>query len=217
MNKLLLLVSAATLIGSAAVPAVAQDSSASTQATGAQRGADEITCQEISTMDTATVPGVLYYISGYNVGREEGMAGATGGTASNTTGTTTGGSDAGSGTTAQSGSTTSGSATTDSTASADSGTAADTTASTTNAPAADASGSGTTADTSGSTTTADSSAAGSSSGTSATANPQVAMIRGYFQIPVENIVVACRNAPDSRASDVIKQQSGSGTNGTSAN
>ncbi|MGF7163351.1 hypothetical protein FHS85_005014 [Rhodoligotrophos appendicifer] len=42
---------------------------------------------------------------------------------------------------------------------------------------------------------------------------------GYFEIPVKETVVACQQAPDQRASDVIEQQrnkSGSGSSNSAS-
>lgn len=211
MNRMLLLASATALFATA-IPAAAQEASGTDQTAGAQRGGNDITCREISTMDTATVPGVLYFISGYTAGRDDAMAAGSGGTASNATGSGSG--DMTSGATAQTGSDATGSASSGSTASsadasATEGAAGETTASTSTTQSSDTSGSTTTAD-AGSTT-------GQAASDGTTANPQVGMIRGYFNVPVERVMVACQNAPDSRASDVIRQESGSGASGASAN
>lgn len=217
MIRMVLLASAAVLTTVAGNPAFAQDSTQSTG--GAQRGGDEITCREVTAMDTATVPGVLYFISGYSAARSDGMAGQESGSASNMNDTDVSGADAGSGAAAKSdagGSNSSSAAGADSTtgtAAADAGSTSDATGS-----ASDVSPASTGTSSSGSgSATADSSSGSSSA--SGKANPQIGMIRGYFEVPVERVVVACKNAPDSRVSDIIRQESGSGagSGGTSAN
>ena len=215
MTRMLLLASAAVLTTAAANPALAQDS---TQSPGAQRGGDEITCREITAMDTATVPGVLYFISGYSAARSDGMSGQAGGSASNMNDSGVSGADAGSGATASSdagdsnSSSAAGADSTTGTAAADAGNTSDTTGSTSQVPDS----TGTSSSGSGSATADNASGSTSASGK---ANPQIGMIRGYFEVPVERVVVACKNAPDSRASDVIRQESGSGaaSGGSSAN
>lgn len=63
-------------------------------ASGTHKAADEVKCHEIVMMDTAVVPGTLYYIAGYHNGNQKAMGGETGASdASATDGSTAGASD----------------------------------------------------------------------------------------------------------------------------
>jgi hypothetical protein len=58
-----------TGVSALALASFAQTSGALAQeATGAERGADEITCAELARLDTALVPGVLYFVMGHGAG-----------------------------------------------------------------------------------------------------------------------------------------------------
>lgn len=57
----------------AAVPAVAQNDMTGSAASGAGSTADQMTCAELSRMDTAVVPGTLYFVAGYRRGQEDSM------------------------------------------------------------------------------------------------------------------------------------------------
>ena len=67
---------ASALLLALALPAGAQTSGQSEQtgqagqmAGAGQRTADQLTCADIATMDTAVVPGTLYFVAGYQEGR----------------------------------------------------------------------------------------------------------------------------------------------------
>lgn len=220
----------------------AQQTEQSASANGStERDAREITCREITAMDEATVPGILYFISGYSAGQGEqsmtdrtASAGST--SASGANGTTAGdlpetGAAAASGTqdTTASANTpgmddstaSDVSGTEDSTASASVSGMNDSTASssvsgTDSTAAADVSGTDDSTASAGVSATDDSTTASTTGSTDATgapgdnaANARIAVVRGYFDIPVEKTLVACGQTPDSRASDVIEQQKSS--------
>lgn len=186
------------------------------------RPAGEVTCAEITAMDTATVPGVLYYISGYRAGqRDAGMAGATAdagdGGATGTAGESMS-ADAGAAAadedTAAAGTDMSTTASTtpdaetggmtDETAGADTDTAA---ADPGAAGGADASGAPDDTDMAAAgTEQTPSPAAGAGAGSGGAGQMQLGSIRGYFEIPVEQTLVACRDAPDSRVGDLMDEQ-----------
>lgn len=189
-----------------------QDQSTSTdQASGqasGQRNADEITCRELTAMDTKTVPGVLYYISGYRAGQQNGSMGSN--SASGTSGTSNANGTSSSGTAA-------GNAATDNSSS--SGTSASGSTDTSKNNAASGSTSGSTGDNanSASSTTASKSATSGKSGSGATA--QISSIRGYFDVPVQRVMVACGKAPDNTVSqtlDTERNNAGSSSTGASS-
>ncbi|WP_457939369.1 HdeA/HdeB family chaperone [Mesorhizobium sp. 10J20-29] len=152
-----------------------------------ERDAREITCRELTAMDRATVPGVLYFISGYSAGQESKTESdkTTAASGSNETSTVTAADadlpkpDA-------------------SAATADD--AAD--------PNATASDNASSTDTSitASTNTAANSSASDDAGNGVSGNVQISVVRGFFDIPVEQTLVACGQMPDSLASDVINKQ-----------
>jgi hypothetical protein len=176
-----------------ALPAGAQTSGQSEEsgqadqmaATG-QRAADQLTCADIATMDTAVVPGTLYFIAGYQEGRGMGMGqregdaeitGATG------TAATAGAADqAGSGEAGATTGTDDGGAT----GLAGTGTAA------TGQDATGGSGSG--------------AAAGG-----APAQPRIAAVSGFFEIPVEQVMRVCAETPERSVSDVVREEGGRGS------
>ena len=183
MKTLLTTVSATVLAaGLAAGPVHAQsdqggdaaNQKAQASGSGEGRSASEITCREITVMDTAQVPTVLYYIVGHGSGMEEAGGGSGGGSA-DVAGDASGGDGSG-GSGAASGGTESASDT-----SGGSGDAGD--METADASAEDASGSGQGGD-----------------------GAQIVQIRGFYEIPVEQTLVACGERPDSKAGDVMREQ-----------
>jgi HdeA/HdeB family len=200
------------------------------QAAGQGGGMDaaEITCREIVAMDTATVPGVLYFISGYRAGQQDAMQpGAIqqggmqqggmqqgGGAASADAGAAGGdGQTVGAGgaatDTAAAGSPSVGEGS-DAMRQANEAAAGNTAGAVTDMGGADAAGrpmqnQGTAA-----------SAIGQEGGGMAGGGGQVQVSRvaGYFEIPVEQTIVACQQSMDQRASDVIEQQRGQAGGGT---
>ncbi len=152
------------------------------------KSAGDITCAEVTALDTAQVPGMLYYISGYDEGSKGGQSGSGGssqndsskaggsassGASGDTSGTQASGSDSGD-TSSQSGG--SGSAG----ASGGSG---------------DASQSG------------DSGGANASSGSADSSQVNVVRVSGFYEIPIERTMLACGETPDKRAGDVVREQS----------
>ena len=179
-----------------------------TTGSGSQRAARDVTCREITALDTETVRGILYFIRGYSEGERsagQGMqVGAAGGSGSSTS------TDMG--------------ASTDTAAAGASGSSTTTTGAgaSTDTAAAGGSGSSTSTDMGTSTDTAaaagtdsDMATTGSSTTAGSGATPQLVAIQGYFDIPVEQTLVACQASPDRTASEVIDEQS-KGAGSTSA-
>lgn len=175
-----------SLVVLAGAPAFAQSDNAGGTETGEGKSPDEIVCAELTQMDTAIVPGTLYFLAGYNRGMSDsrelsgdaGMGDASGSTSGDTSGTAS----ATTGTEGQKD--TSGS--TDTTASADTGTT----------------GSGT------------DSATDTDTGNVQAGMPG-ARVSGFFEIPVESIITVCAEAPERQVSDVVEEQnstSGQGSN-----
>ena len=167
---------AGMLLASTAIVA-AQDQNSAGQSDSTP---DKITCAQISTMDTATVPGVLYFISGYSQGHRAGLAGEV--MNGETTELNAGGNDVSSessSSTSDSSSTNSDSATTD----------------------GQASGSDS------ATTGSDSASSSSTDNAAGDSSAQVGKITGYFEIPVEQLIVACGQSPDRSVSDLLDEES----------
>jgi len=172
----------AVLAAALALPAAAQTSGEAgqqEQAAGGQRTADQMTCAEIAMMDTAVVPGTLYFIAGYEEGRGTGMgqgsADVSAVTGTSATPSATGG-DTGS------------------------GTGGDAAAGTDPGGATGLAGTGT--GTTGESGTGDAATEG------ATGGHQVAAISGFFEIPVEQVMEVCAEAPERTVSDVMREQGG---------
>ncbi|WP_284164769.1 HdeA/HdeB family chaperone [Frigidibacter sp. SD6-1] len=55
------------------VPALAQNDMTGSGASDAGSTADKITCAELTRMDTAVVPGTLYFVAGYHRGQQDTM------------------------------------------------------------------------------------------------------------------------------------------------
>ncbi len=145
-------VSVATVAMAMAGPTAAQQDQGAHQQQGGERDPAEITCMDLSVMDTAMVPGALYYIAGHRAG-----SGETGG------GSESGGQQADDGSPGQQ-------------------------------------------------------AAGGPGG-----ETQIVRIRGFFEIPIEETIIACAETPDTPVAEVIEEQragadgSSGGDTGTPAN
>jgi hypothetical protein len=151
---------------------------------GSDRSAKDLTCAEITAMDTAQVPAVLYYVAGYDQRANE-NGGDSGGSAGETSASA--GSDG-------SGSGSSGSGDQQNNMMAgDSG-----------------SGGGQSA---GSDSSDTGSGGGASSGSDGN-QPQIVRVTGFYEIPVERTMVACGQAPKNRVSDVMREQSGQSGSGS---
>lgn len=168
----------AILTCSLGVGAYAQDSSSNSAPASQGKSAKDVTCAELSSMDTATVPGVLYFVAGYSEGersaRQSGMSSSNGGDASAST-------SEGSGDSSESSST------------ADSPTPSDaeTSSATPDSAGADSS-----------KTTSDSTASSGSTDT----DVQIGRLTGYFNIPVQDVVIACESDPDRTISAILTEK-----------
>lgn len=196
------IVTAAMIAGA---PAMAQTDTTGSTASGAETRPDQITCAQLTQMDTAVVPGTLYFVAGYDRGTSDSM------NLSDPTGTatdlsTTTGTDTATSTTGTDSTSTTGTTTDLSTA-----TGTDTATSTTGTDTTSATGTDTTASTTGTETASTTGTTGSDTG----ATPQVGRLSGFFEIPVETIVTACADAPERSVSDVVEEQRG--MSGTQAN
>lgn len=199
MTSRLTILAATALLGAGAAGAqTAAPADAQGGAGAMQRGPGDITCRDISVMDMATVPGVLYYIAGYEAGRAgEGAGGMTAGTEP--------------------------AAAEGMTAEADTGTEAEMPATTAPDAGGTAAGLAEGVEESaeaapgvapGETEGGDAAAAtGGTAGTGAGMDAdmaQVVTVQGFFEIPVERTIVACAAAPDAPAREIIEQQRGMG-------
>ena len=140
-----------------------------------QKRPSDITCRELTTLDTRAVPGVVYYISGYSKGEKDGSAASAGMSDRSAS-----------------------SAASDKSASNKAG-------SSQSASAGSSSAAGGSASASSGTSQSGSSQSGATSG-----NPTVMAVPGYYQIPVQEVLVTCRETPESRAADVIEQKGSQG-------
>ncbi|MBD8065624.1 hypothetical protein IC608_09060 [Devosia sp. PTR5] len=173
---------AGMLLASTAIVA-AQDQNSAGQSDSTP---DKITCAQISTMDTATVPGVLYFISGYSQGHRAGLAGEV--MNGETTELNAGGNDV---------SSESSSSTSDSASTSDS--------SSTNSDSATTDGQASGSDSA--TTGSDSASSSSTDHAAGDSSAQVGKITGYFEIPVEQLILACGQSPDRSVSDLLDEES----------
>jgi hypothetical protein len=224
-------VASLALISIAGTAALAQSSTTS----GSQPGqmATDFTCAQFVALDEERLERAVYYLAGYKAAqRDLGMsdpnsasagaaAGAdttasagSSGTTAPATGTDTGAT-ASAGSSGATGTTTSSATGTDTTASATTGSSAggtDTASSGTSgstttdtAATADASNSASTDTTTTAGTTAGATSASGSASSGAMAGGDVP---GLMELPVEQVVIACRASPESRASDMVDQQQG---------
>ena len=151
-HRLSIVAAAASLsLGGAAI---AQDKAATATPDG--KPAIDLTCAELSTLDTATVPGVLYFVAGYKEGERK--AAEAGSPAADNAASDASDQEASSGD--------------------------DEGSSETSADTAD-----TSSDTSGS-------------------DMQIGRISGYFNIPVEDVVVACDADPARNLGDILDEKAG---------
>lgn len=173
MTKAHLIGATAAILATSTLGSYAQDGGAG-QGGSNQQSNDPLalTCAELRTMDTATVPGVLYFVSGYSAG-QQGAAGA--GAMSSETGA--GGADAG---------------TSDSGGAAQDGSQSDTSDSESASTGSDSGGSDMAA-------TEDGNADGGS--------VEIGRITGYFNIPVEQVTIACDAEPDRPVSELLGEES----------
>lgn len=123
--------SAAAIAMAMTGPAAAQQGQDADQQQGGERGAAEISCKDLSMMDTARIPGALYFIAGHQAGAGE---------------------------------------------------------------AAPAEGE-------------DQQGAGGMTGEEEGAEAQTVRLRGFFEIPIEDTILACAEVPDTPVAEVIAQQS----------
>lgn len=196
MNRLLLTtVSAASVLAWA--PAFAQgetsggqaasgDQQQMTEAGSGAGSASDLTCRQLSSMDAAAIPGVLYFVLGHGQGSQEGTAA---GSASGGSAEMSAQKDQGS----------------------DSGGAAS--PETTMAAGSDGGQTDSGAGGSTETTMAEGSDGGQSGSGQGTGEPggqgaQIVPILGYYEIPIERTVIACSESPDTAVNEVIKQQGG---------
>lgn len=211
--------------------AMAQSESASDKATTKEQTPDTVTCADITAMDTAMVPGTLYYIAGYKTGSDAGMSSGGGSGQMDAADTSKPASGDMPATTAADGSTVTSDAdtsadsaidkpasdattaadgstmTSDANTSADSGTDATAPlAADGSAPTPDANGSA--AATSEDTEADSGMAADAGSDQASTANGDVAIMRvsGMFEIPVEEVITVCTDSPEMKATDAIEQK-----------
>lgn len=196
--------------------AIAQSGSASDNGTANERSPDTVTCADITAMETALVPGTLYYIAGYKEGSGSGTSMGESSAPTESAEASEAASGDAAATTAADGST----VTSDANTSADSDTdetAADAMTS------ADGSQITSDANTSASTTgegESDSSQAADTAGDqSGTPDGDVTIVRvsGMFEIPVEEVITVCTDSPEMTASDAIEQKRSESNAGSTSN
>src|SRR5690625_1216137 len=191
-----------------AYPAFAADETDSTSskantATAQQndtKNASDITCAEITQLDMMMVPGVLYFVAGHEHASE----------AAGTEATTTppANFDAKSAEDKKTGDAKSSDKDEKSTSAAKS-TNDDKSAQADKSSSSDKSTSGSSSEMLGDTS--------GSSSSSAQADRNVVPVRGFYAIPVEEVMIACKDNPDRRASEVMKEHRGSKAKSESSN
>lgn len=167
---------------------------------GTMKSSSDVTCEELSRMDVAMVPGVLYFIAG----SEHGMNAAKGSGAMDSSGNSAGMDQSAAST---SGTDTSGTATGSATTSTDTTAGSDTSASsssTTMDQGSSTTASGDTGTTGSDTTSGGDQMADMSSG--------AVPIMGFYPIPIKETIVACGKEPTRKAADVMKEQHGNASN-----
>ncbi|WP_128291352.1 hypothetical protein [Afifella aestuarii] len=187
-----------------AAPALAQTSGGSTGTSsgtttsatsnmGSDKSPSDITCREVTALDRAAVPGVLYYIAGYSAAeKERGGSMDTSGTSTSTSGTTS----------------TSSGMSSDTTTSGSMGADTNTSDMTSDSNAMSSDTGSMSSD--GSSTSSDSATSGMASSQDKSGHPRVVAMRGFYEVPVERTLIACGETPESRASDVMDKQQRSG-------
>lgn len=198
-----------------ATTAMAQSDAGQTNAAG-EKTADNITCADIVSMDTAIVPGVLYFVAGYHEGNGSGASDSQADMSQTTSNTETGGAESSDPTMSDPGNSdiaTYNPATSD-TASSGSGSsgAADATGSASDTTEAGAASSGTSAaassgDTATSSDTSQAASAENGADTSTSGDDKMRVMRvaGLYEIPVEDVLTVCNDSPDDKVGDVVKQ------------
>ena len=191
-----------------AYPAFAADETGSTSskantATAQQndtKNASDITCAEITQLDMMMVPGVLYFVAGHEHASE----------AAGTEATTTppANFDAKSAEDKKAGDTKSSDKDEKSTSAAKS-TNDDKSAQADKSSSSDKSTSGSSSEMLGDTS--------GSSSSNGQADRNVVPVRGFYAIPVEEVMIACKDNPDRRASEVMKEHRGSKAKSESSN
>lgn len=163
-----------------ALPVLAQDTgnSASGTENDTAKGTD-ITCAELTQMDTAVVPGTLYFVAGYRSGVSDSM---------NLTDRVQ-----------------SEYPTTNSTSVAGSSDTAATGNATTSGETSMSSTTGTASQSQGTSSTTENNASASNN---AEPSAQVRRLSGYFEIPVANVLTVCGKSPERSVSDVVEEQRG---------
>jgi hypothetical protein len=178
------LISSLVALSVAAAPGLAF---AQSQNQGGAAGAQmanpqDITCAQLTALDTAVVPGILYFLSGYSAGQR----GQVGGNAASTTGDVS-------------------SATPDGTAgdATQSAEANQTGSATNQQPAQDQD-----MDTAqAGSATGDDAADPTTTGSTGQGNVQVGRVAGYFEIPLQEIYIACQQNPGSQVSQLLDEES----------
>lgn len=173
-----------------------------------ERSADQVTCADIVTMDSQLIPGVLYFVSGY---QQAGMSGAAGMSGSGMPEGASGSTDAG-------GAATSGADASDAGQPADAAQTADANQSADADQMAEGESSmkpqGQGQET-GTSAPADSPAAGSDDAMQGD-QPAVVRVTGLFEIPIAEVVTLCGESPEMSVSDAVEQQR-TGSSGSSSN
>jgi len=219
-----------------ATGALAQTSSEQGSTDGT-KSADTIKCADIITMDTAVVPGVLYFVAGHQEGSKAGMnnaasdgsqtmsdTGTSDTMASDTTASGTDSGTSGSATADSSGSLTTdttgvgvtdttglgATGTTDSGATGTTDTLATGTDTTTDTALDDATTDSATTD----STMTDSATAGATDGSDMGDQMRIMRVAGLYEIPVEEVMTVCNQTPDENVSDVVEQNARDNTANT---
>ncbi len=187
-----------------------------------ERSADQVTCADIVTMDSQLIPGVLYFVSGYQQASMTGSAGMSG---SEMPGGAPGSTEVG-------GAATTGDDAPDAGQPADAGQSAEADQMTegessmpaqaegqeagTSAPADTTAADSTAADSTAADSTAAGSTAAGSDGTMQGDQPAVVRVTGLFEIPIAEVVTLCGESPEMTVSDAVEQQR-TGSSGSSSN
>jgi hypothetical protein len=171
------------------------------------RGAGEITCRELTLIDTATVPGVLHFIAGHRAGMEE-MAGMDDARAAMDEAGTA---DAGT----ERDPATDGAALPGDDAETDAAEEAAETDAAEDAAETDAAEDAAEPDAADEAAEADAADAAAEAGDAdpAADGATIVQVRGFFEVPVEQTLIACSADPDARAADVIEEQRAAAENG----
>lgn len=201
--------------------ALAQSQGAESTGNMGNVDADQVTCADITVMDTQLIPGALYFVAGYG----EGSRAASGddASASQSDMAQGGGSEAGSASEPETGTTTE----TSTTGSAGGTMSSDSGSSTEPASGAESSNGADTGmahqsaapndTTSGGNTDADMAAEPGEDARMDGDQPSLVRVTGLFEIPVEEVVTFCGENQDMTVSDAVQQHRNSGGSGDSSN